>query len=232
MAVELKDLDPMSFPLFDGLDPKIVQDFIGIGKLAKFQTDSPIVLNEDAGHTFFIILKGLAKVTLYRGTENQISLMILKSGDFFGEVAILENHHSRTANVLAMTDVEVLGIEQNGFLEMMRKHPDLPLNLARVLGRRIRLMNERMVALTLPPYIKVARTLMLIACKPPLDYTDPIPLPELSMQEWLQFCHSNKAELVGCLAIMEKAGALKWVDGQITILNVVTLKEFAVGNLP
>lgn len=232
MAVELNDLDLTTFPLFDGLKPHIIQEFVSVGKIAHFQADSPIVLNEDAGNTFFIILKGLAKVTLYRGTEKQISLMILKSGDFFGEVAILENHHSRTANVLAMTDVEVLGIEQNGFLEMMHKYPDLPLNLSRVLGRRIRLMNERMVALTLPPYIKVARTLMLIACKPPLDFLDPIPLPELSMQEWLQFCHSNKAELIGCLATMEKAGALKWEEGQITILNVVTLKEFAVGNLP
>lgn len=233
MAVEMKEIDFNSYPLFEGLPQQMVDDFVALGELRRLEANVQLVSMADVGQTFFLIMNGMAKVTLERGVENQISLMILREGDFFGEVAILENHQSRTANVISMTPMDVFCLDRDSFYKVMNQHPSLALSLAKGLTHRIRVMNERTVALTLPPYLKVARSLMVVAGKPSLKETNPIPLPALTIEEWTQFCHSNDAELRGCLAMMEKAGAICWgTDDQITITNVVQLKEFAVGNLP
>jgi CRP/FNR family transcriptional regulator len=232
MSVESKDISFYNFPIFHGLSEASIQELMNSGQRLFFEPDTPIILSNDKGMTFFIILDGMAKVTLHRLPENDISLMLLKKGDFFGELALLENTFSRTATVMSMTPLEVLVVGRDEFFEIMRKHPNLALNLARGLGQRIRQMNERMLALTLPSHKKIARTLMLVACKPPLDYPDPILLPNLTHEEWLQFCYASEEELAGALTDMQAAGALTWENNQITITSVSVLKEFAVGILP
>lgn len=232
MSVESKDIDFCNFPIFQGLSSEAIQELIAHGQRLSYEEDMPIIVSSDKGKTFYVILEGMAKVTLHRLPENDISLILLKEGDFFGEMALLESSFSRTATVMSMSKIDVLIIERDNFFDVMRAHPDLALNLARGLGQRIRQMNERMLALTLPSNKKVSRTLMLVACKPPLDYPHPIVLPRLSFEEWKQFCYSTEEELQGCLALMEKHGALTWKDGEITITSVSKLKEFAVGLLP
>jgi CRP/FNR family transcriptional regulator, cyclic AMP receptor protein len=232
MTVGPSDVSFYNFPIFHSLSETAIEEMMASGEKLHFEADSPIIISNDKGLTFFVILDGMAKVTLHRLPENDISLMLLKKGDFFGEMALLENTFSRTATVMSMTELDVLVISRDAFFDLMRKHPDLALNLARGLGQRIRQMNERMLALTLPTHKKISRTLMLVACKPPLDYPDPIVLPDLTKEEWLQFCYSNETELFDSLKDMEAAGAAKWEDGKMIILNVANLKEFAVGILP
>ncbi|MBY0404447.1 MAG: cyclic nucleotide-binding domain-containing protein [Cyanobacteria bacterium] len=232
MSVEPKESGFVTFPIFYGLGEDVIQEIMLTGKRITFEPDTPIIISKDSGNTFFVILEGMGKVSLHRLPENDISLMLLKKGDFFGEMALLDNSFSRTANVVALTELDVLIFEKDGFYAIMRAYPDLALNLARGLGQRIRQMNERMVALTLSPYKKIARTLMLVAGKPPLDFPDPIVLPKLSFEEWLQFCYSNEKELLPCITEMQAAGALTWENETFTLLNISTLKEFAVGLLP
>ncbi len=68
----------------------------------------------------------------------------LMSGNSFGEVGILENK-PRSATVAALSDVEVLYFEHHDFMEIMHDHPDVAIDLAKLLGHYLVETNKRLM---------------------------------------------------------------------------------------
>jgi CRP/FNR family transcriptional regulator, cyclic AMP receptor protein len=80
-----------------------------VGDLAKrvwqktAEAGSVIVSHEEAGDALFVIASGKVKVVLYGETGREIILSILRAGDFFGEMALLDKQ-PRSANVVAVEE--------------------------------------------------------------------------------------------------------------------------------
>jgi CRP/FNR family transcriptional regulator len=76
------------------------------------------IFNEgESGQEFFIIVSGEVIVTVNEQTENgddnkknETLLCTKKKGDFFGELAILQQNHIRNTNVTTTTDCKMLVI--------------------------------------------------------------------------------------------------------------------------
>ncbi len=62
---------------------------------------------------------------------------MLEKGDFFGEMAILEDL-PRTASARALTDVKLLHINGSTFDQMLRSNPEIAVRMMRKLSRRLR----------------------------------------------------------------------------------------------
>src|SRR5262249_59518066 len=75
------------------------------------EAGSVIVSQEEPGDALFVIAKGKVKVVLYGETGREIILSILKSGDFFGEMSLLDRQ-PRSANVVAVEDSELLCLDR------------------------------------------------------------------------------------------------------------------------
>jgi len=76
------------------------------------------------GNIFYIVLRGVCRVTKKRGKDlKDEELAILRKNDYFGEVAILngssKGNNMRTANVVAATHVTCLSLTRSKFLAMM-----------------------------------------------------------------------------------------------------------------
>jgi CRP/FNR family transcriptional regulator, cyclic AMP receptor protein len=85
----------------------------------------------DIGHEFFVIDHGRAEVT--RGGEHVANL---EPGDFFGEMALLEDDQ-RTATVTASTPMSLIVMTRASFRALDRTHPEMHATVAKAIaGRR------------------------------------------------------------------------------------------------
>jgi CRP-like cAMP-binding protein len=96
-----------------------------------------VIFEEGApGDEMFVVQSGTVEITKKRkGVEK--SLAKLEKGDFFGEMSILENV-PRTAKASAVTDVELVRIDQSTFDEMLRNNGEIAVRMLRKLCLRLR----------------------------------------------------------------------------------------------
>jgi CRP/FNR family transcriptional regulator, cyclic AMP receptor protein len=64
-------------------------------------------------------------------------------GGIVGEMAIVEDHAPRSATVIAGTRCELLEIDAEQFLALVKSAPAFSIMVMRVIARRLRVMNRR-----------------------------------------------------------------------------------------
>uniref|UniRef100_A0A1I8IEC4 Fe2OG dioxygenase domain-containing protein n=1 Tax=Macrostomum lignano TaxID=282301 RepID=A0A1I8IEC4_9PLAT len=108
-----------SVPLLKNLDTSKLNKIADAIEEDSFEAEQYIVREGETGNTFFIIKDGVVKVTqkVHGGAHPQL-IRVLKSGDYFGEKALLEEER-RTANCIAETKVEVLTLDRLSFIHLI-----------------------------------------------------------------------------------------------------------------
>lgn len=90
----------------------------------------------DLGTEMFLIQEG--EVEIYTGSgEDAKSLATLERGDFFGEMALLEDR-PRSASARAATDSRLVRINGSTFNQMLQTNPEIAVRMMRKLSRRLR----------------------------------------------------------------------------------------------
>jgi CRP-like cAMP-binding protein len=107
-----------------------------------------IVAQDEAGDAMYILVSGRAKVALFGDNGRELTLSDLKPGDFFGEMALLDNR-PRSANVVAIDDVTLLMLTREAFVAHLRAHPQTALNMLGELTGRLRRADETIASLAL-----------------------------------------------------------------------------------
>ncbi len=228
MTEQTQSINLKEFPLFQDLDETVAHKFISIGFRFAYKSGMPIVVSDDQGETFFLILTGVAKIELKNKSGPQLNVTLLRTGDFFGELSILENEPTRTASVIAATDVEVVALQKKDFIRLVHEHPTLGLNIARVLGLRLRAMNDRVTTLMLPTENRIARTLLYLAEKgKAFSEEGPILLPHLPLKEWSLFCHAPREEFMATMEKFRQMGILEWQNQRVVVKDLSILTEYA-----
>jgi CRP/FNR family cyclic AMP-dependent transcriptional regulator len=125
--------------------------------------DVAIVSRDDTGDSMFIIAKGRVKVAIHGDNGREVILNILKVGDFFGEMSLLDDL-PRSANVVAAEDAIVVVLRREQFHDHIRQAPETALNVMRELSRRLRRADELISNLALlDVYSRVAHIMIDIA---------------------------------------------------------------------
>ena len=95
----------------------------------------------EPGDKMFIIQEGSVRVSKSIDGKEHI-LAVLSKGDFFGEMAIV-NQEPRTATVTAGSTVRMLAFNREGFLGMIEKNGKIALNIIDKLCRRLNNANQQ-----------------------------------------------------------------------------------------
>ncbi len=105
-----------------------------------------ILFNEgDAGEEMFIIQAGRVKISKrIRGVEK--TLATLEKGEFFGEMAIL-NDKPRSATAETLEDCEMLVIDRKTFDALIRGNSEIAVRFIKRLADRLREANDQMESL-------------------------------------------------------------------------------------
>lgn len=102
-----------------------------------------VVFHEgDIGNEMYIIQEGQIEI-LRLGSDGPQRLALLEKGDFFGEMAILDEL-PRTATAVAVNDARLVEINGATFDQMLRANPEIAIRIMRKLSLRVRQADERM----------------------------------------------------------------------------------------
>jgi CRP-like cAMP-binding protein len=100
-----------------------------------YPKDTMIMTEGMPGSELYIIQKGSVKITKIVD-NNEVLLAVLKTGDIFGEMALLENK-PRSANAAAYEDAYLLAVNKANFERMVSTQPQIVTRLTTLLAERI-----------------------------------------------------------------------------------------------
>lgn len=107
----------------------------------EFKKGEVIIKEGDAGKSFFFVLEGGVSVYGGFGKNNQLKIGDIEAGEFFGEMAILEEY-PRSATVVAKDYTRVVEIPGNEMDSFFEENPDMIFELMRHLAGRIQVMTD------------------------------------------------------------------------------------------
>lgn len=150
-------------PLFENVDDAELARISSLLVEKSFPKDAHIVSRDESGDAMYVISKGRVKVSIQGDGGREVILNILKAGDFFGEMSLLDDL-PRSANVVAAEDSRVLILKRDGFREHVFKSPTTALNVMAELSRRLRRADELISNLALlDVYSRVAHIMIDLA---------------------------------------------------------------------
>jgi len=117
-------------------------------RFAKTYSAGQIVFCEyEPGDAFFLIQSGRVKIVKIFGNIEK-TIDILKPGEFFGEMALLENA-PRSASIVALESCKLLEFNRDNFETLMTGNPQMAIKLLELFAKRIYDQKRRFAVLTL-----------------------------------------------------------------------------------
>jgi CRP/FNR family cyclic AMP-dependent transcriptional regulator len=149
-----------SVPIFSELSEA---DIASLARLTSRRTcpkDTVVFFENEEGDSFFMIVDGRIKVTILGDDGREVILSVLGRGDFFGEMALLDNE-PRSATAIAVEDAELLSLHRNDFQSVLTDNRSIMLALIKILTARLRRANHQISTLALlDVYGRVARVIV------------------------------------------------------------------------
>jgi CRP/FNR family transcriptional regulator, cyclic AMP receptor protein len=149
------------FPLFNTANPETLEWLLSVVVEHEYPAGRAVLMEDAWGNAVYFVVSGWVKVRRLYG-ENVVTLAILGQGDFFGEMAILDES-PRSTDVLALSDVKLLSVSAQRFIQTLFKDPQLHHRMLQLMVRRLRQTNIRLQRRHQPPAVKLVSTLVSLA---------------------------------------------------------------------
>ncbi len=192
-----------------------------------FPKNTMIFSENEPGNELYIIQKGRVKITKIVD-DNEVLLAMLKAGDIFGEMALLENK-PRSASAIAYDDVTLLAVNKENFQMMVKNQPQLITRLTQLLADRIWFIYKQLAnTLMLDPLGRLYDALMIqleknrVPIEPSKSYTFDFGPKELV--NMVGFSKERGNQYIRKLFENKK---LKLVDNRIFVSDVEEIKKQA-----
>ena len=137
-----------NIPIFKDLDAEELEAVSESCTPRNYPKNSMIILEEEFGDIVFIIITGTVKITRVNDEGKEVILSLLGPGEIFGEMAILDGE-ARSANALAQENCELIAIQRNEFLRLLRRNFKISFALMGELAKRLRKSDQQIEALSL-----------------------------------------------------------------------------------
>lgn len=138
-------------------------------RFAKIYEPGQVIISEfEPGDTFYLIQSGSVQLLkCVNGTKKNLD--ILKAGEFFGEMAILDNS-PRSATCMAKTRVKCLEFSKENFEALITGNPMLSLKLLKLFCKRIYDQKRRFKILVIDePQARLAEVFLMLDEMNPTD---------------------------------------------------------------
>jgi CRP-like cAMP-binding protein len=150
-------------PIFSELSDDEVAAVARHATRRQFPKDAVIFFENEPGDTLYVVAVGRVRVSILGDDGREVILSVLGPGDFFGEMALLDND-PRSATTIAAEDTELLCLSRPDFETVMRESPTMMMALIKVLTTRLRHANQQISTLALlDVYGRVAHLIVEMA---------------------------------------------------------------------
>ncbi len=139
-----------TIPTFEQLSVRELRQVSTIVHKRDYKIGEYIFYQGDPGLGMYMIEDGTVAIVFVDEHQNQKEIALLKEGDFFGELALLDEG-PRSACAIARTPCKMIGFFRPDLFELIRKYPSLGLKivlkLAEMVGERLRNTDQEMMRL-------------------------------------------------------------------------------------
>jgi CRP-like cAMP-binding protein len=149
------------FPLFNSANPETLEWLLSVTDEHEYPANRAVLMEDSWGNAVYFVGSGWVKVRRLSG-DNVVTLAILGRGDFFGEMAILDES-PRSTDVIALSPVELFSLSAQRFIQILFKDPQLHHRMLQLMVKRLRQTNLRFQIRHRPSAVKLANTLVGLA---------------------------------------------------------------------
>jgi CRP-like cAMP-binding protein len=134
-----------AIPLFNSLSKKDLSILLTNVHKRNYLAGEYIFYQGDPGIGLYLISEGKVMVSRESDDENRITLAVFQKGDFFGELALIDND-TRSASAIAENDTELYVIFKPDLDEFIEKYPKKGIKIlqgiSEITASRLRSLNE------------------------------------------------------------------------------------------
>jgi len=124
-------------PLFKGLPKSQIDDLAMIMADQIFEKGQQIFTEGEEAKGFYVVVDGRVKIYKVSLDGKELILHIFGSGNPFGEVPVFTGERF-PAHAAAMERSRIFFFPRDSFVTLIRKNPDLALNMLAILARRLK----------------------------------------------------------------------------------------------
>lgn len=129
------------FPIFSKLQPAMQKLLCFGSERMIYAPGQPLFQKGEVADGVYIVIDGTAEVWI-PSEGGPVAINTMGRNALIGEIAVMGGI-PRTANVSAVTRLEVLKISKDLFFNVIRENPDAALELIRILAERLAITTDR-----------------------------------------------------------------------------------------
>ena len=132
-----------AIPIFSDLSAENLETMATMVQLRRYPKGAFIVGQNEVGTSMYLLISGRVKVSLASPEGKELVLNYLEAPAHFGEMSLVDAQ-TRSADVIAVTDVELFSLDGKDLSAAIQVQPRLALSLIATLSRRLRLTINRL----------------------------------------------------------------------------------------
>jgi CRP/FNR family cyclic AMP-dependent transcriptional regulator len=130
-------------PLFESLDDDAAKQLCELLETLDCEAQKVMFRAGDAGDAMYLIERGKVRIYVQATDGHEVTLTDLGRGDFFGEMALLDDGQRRSANAIVDEDARLAVLSREHFLSfIMGGNPNVALEMLTALANRLRHTDE------------------------------------------------------------------------------------------
>jgi CRP-like cAMP-binding protein len=221
-------LDPTSIiernRLFRGLPAPTIQQIVSLATRRTYKESAVVFMRGDPGDALYGVVTGKVRISASGPGGKEIFLNVIEPGDAFGEIALLDGQ-PRTATASTLAASELMVIQRQSFLDLVRREPQLAVHLIELLCRRVRWTAEQMEDSTLlGAPARIAKRLLSLASVHGRQAGAGIKLT-LSQENLAQFLGLSRQIVNKHLQTWKRKNWVSLGRGSVTVMNERALRN-------
>ncbi|GAX37130.1 Crp/Fnr family transcriptional regulator [Nodularia sp. NIES-3585] len=210
------------FPLLSTANPQTLEWLLNVAIEHEYPVGRAVLMEDAWGNAVYFLVSGWVKVRRTCG-DDSVALAILGQGDFFGEMAILDES-PRSTDVIALSSVKLLSISRERFIQILFKDPQLHHRMLQLMVRRLRQINQRLQIRSYPPAVKLAHTLVNLGESYGQESSQGKKILNIPFKDLAEVTEIGVEETT---KIMQKLDEKGWIiiDNANNIINLINLKK-------
>jgi CRP/FNR family cyclic AMP-dependent transcriptional regulator len=129
-------------PLFEGLPGGELERIARSFKERRISAGDTVAVEGEGGVGFFVIGEGTASVDVHGEQRGRLG-----PGDYFGEVALIDDQARRTATITADSDLLCYGLTSWEFRPFVETNAQIAWKLLQVMAKRLRESEQQQVSI-------------------------------------------------------------------------------------
>ncbi len=215
-------------PIFEELEYDELRKIMEITVEKKYKKNTYIYFEGEKGNSMHIIKSGKVKIVSNSETGRENIIATFAEGDFFGEMALIDEECTRSASVQAMEDMETHVIYKEDFIELLKSSFPIMMRLLSTFNKRIRSLNKKIDILTYEDvYARFLNTIYDLISKYGVRRGKAI-LIDLSLthQELANMLGVTRETASRILGRLKKAGIIQVEQKKIVVMNEEALRQY------